>query len=263
MLCRSRQGRRSLRALGWPSSQVLPRVAVLGIICFNGGSQLLGHSPALGTFLLQWGASVSPGAGPLKGAHLSQQGLLLQQKAPAQPGLPFPSEDFKTFFYLCIFWLCWLFVAVHRLSVVVASGGYSLQWLIAVRGLESADSVAVVHGLNCFEVCGIFPDRGWKLHWKADSLPLSHQGSPLSRVSLLQGFSGPLTCVVLQEGDGSRSISKAFRDRRCLCSRRLLRGCTVRNVVQELWLREPAPDLDLLTRRVPRAPGPSSPLQPG
>ena len=154
MLCRSRQGRRSLRALGWPSSQVLPRVAVLGIICFNGGSQLLGHSPALGTFLLQWGASVSPGAGPLKGAHLSQQGLLLQQKAPAQPGLPFPSEDFKTFFYLCIFWLCWLFVAVHGLSVVVASGGYSLQWLIAVRGLESADSVAVVHGLNCFKASG-------------------------------------------------------------------------------------------------------------
>ena len=123
---RSRQVRRSLKALDWPSSQVLPRAAVLGLICFSRGSQVLRHSPALGTFQLQKGASVSPGAGPLKGAHLFQQGLPLQQRAPAQPGLPFPSKDFKKFFYLCIFRLCWVFVAVHRLSLVVASGGYSL-----------------------------------------------------------------------------------------------------------------------------------------
>ena len=35
--------------------------------------------------------------------------------------------------------------------------------------------------LSCYEVYGIFPDQGSKpslLHWKADSLPLSHQGSP-------------------------------------------------------------------------------------
>ena len=78
---------------------------------------------------------MSPGAGPLKGAHLSQQGLPLQQRAPAQPGLPFPSKDFKKIFNLCIFQLGWVFVAVHRLSPVVASGGYSLRWLIAVHGL--------------------------------------------------------------------------------------------------------------------------------
>ena len=36
------------------------------------------------------------------------------------------------FIYLFIFWLCWVFVAVRGLSLVVASGGYSF---IAVCGL--------------------------------------------------------------------------------------------------------------------------------
>ena len=40
----------------------------------------------------------------------------------------------------------------------------------------------MAHGLSCSETCGIFPD--WEsnlclLHWQADSLPLSHQESPL------------------------------------------------------------------------------------
>ena len=77
-------------------------------------------------------------------------------------------------------------------------------------GLWSMGSAVVVQELNCSEVCGIFPDWGRSPHWKAYSLPLSHQGSPLSRVSLLQGSSGPLTCVALQEGDSSHSLSKAF-----------------------------------------------------
>ena len=36
------------------------------------------------------------------------------------------------FFFNFYFWLCWVFVATHRLSLVVESGGYSL---IAVHGL--------------------------------------------------------------------------------------------------------------------------------
>ena len=28
--------------------------------------------------------------------------------------------------FLCMYWLCWVFVAAHWLSLVVASGGYSL-----------------------------------------------------------------------------------------------------------------------------------------
>ena len=37
------------------------------------------------------------------------------------------------------------------------------------------------HGLSCSAACGIFPHQGSNphlLHWQADSLPLSHQGSP-------------------------------------------------------------------------------------
>ena len=49
------------------------------------------------------------------------------------------------------------------------------------RALGHAGSVAVVHGLSCSAACGIFPDQGSNLcllHWQADSLLLSHQGSP-------------------------------------------------------------------------------------
>ena len=102
MLCRSHQVRWNLRALGWLAPRSFHERQSRGSSAST-RAQLPGHSPALGTFQLQWGASVSPGPGPLEGAHLSQQGLPLQQRAPAQPGSPFPSEDFKTFFYLCVF----------------------------------------------------------------------------------------------------------------------------------------------------------------
>ena len=51
----------------------------------------------------------------------------------------------------------------------------------AVR-LQSTGSVMLAHGLGCSEACGIFPDQGLHpclLHWLVDSLPLSHQGSPV------------------------------------------------------------------------------------
>ena len=56
---------------------------------------------------------------------------------------------FLNLFYLInlfiYFWLCWVFVAAHRLSLVVASGGYSLlwcmgfslQWLLLLQGTGS------------------------------------------------------------------------------------------------------------------------------
>ena len=59
----------------------------------------------------------------------------------------------------------------------------------AAPGLSSCSSWAlehrlnrtvVAHGLSCSEACGIFPDQGLNpcfLHWQADSLLLSHQGS--------------------------------------------------------------------------------------
>ena len=96
----------------------------------------------------------------------------------------------NTFFFF--FWLCWVFLAVLMgFSLVAVSRGYSLlvvhRHLIAVASLVAAPrlwstgSVVMARRLSCSATCGIFPDQGsylCLLHWQADSLPLSHQGSP-------------------------------------------------------------------------------------
>ena len=89
-------------------------------------------------------------------------------------------------------------------SLVVASGGYSVvavcRLLIAVAsscrtqalghagfsiyrfGVLEHSLVVVAHRLRCSAARGIFLDNGLNmclLHWQVDSLPLSHQGSPL------------------------------------------------------------------------------------
>ena len=97
---------------------------------------------------------------------------------------------FINFIYL--FMLCWVFISVRGLSLVVASGGHSSSrcaglslsrpLLLRSTGSRCADSVVVAHGLSCSVACGIFPDQGSNpcpLHWQADSQPLCHQGSPL------------------------------------------------------------------------------------
>ena len=89
------------------------------------------------------------------------------------------------------FWLCWVFVSVRGLSLVVASGGHSSSrcaglsllrpLLLRSTGSRRAGSVVVAHGPSCSAACGIFPDQGSNpcpLHWQADSQPLHHQGSP-------------------------------------------------------------------------------------
>ena len=86
-------------------------------------------------------------------------------------------------------------VAEHRLqgtqtSVAVACG---------LSSCASTGSVAVAHRPSCSVTRGIFPDQGSNqclLHWQADSLPLSHQGSPPQRflkiicVPVLLGLAG-------------------------------------------------------------------------
>ena len=98
------------------------------------------------------------------------------------------------FIYLFIyFWLCWVFISVRGLSLVVASGGHSSSrcaglslsrpLLLRSTGSRRAGSVVVAHGPSCSTACGIFPDHGSNpcpLHWQADSQPLRHQGSPLA-----------------------------------------------------------------------------------
>ena len=98
---------------------------------------------------------------------------------------------FKMFSDFIYFWLCWVFISVRGLSLVVASGGHSslqcaglsLSRLLLLRstGSRRAGSVVVAHGPSCSVACGIFPDQGSNpcpLHWQADSQPLRHQGSP-------------------------------------------------------------------------------------
>ena len=104
-------------------------------------------------------------------------------------------SSFNSFLiYLFIYLrLCWVFVSVRGLSLVVASGGHSLSRCAGLslsrpRSLRStgsrrAGSAIVAHGLSCSAACGIFPDQGSNpclLHWQADSQPLRRQGSPNS-----------------------------------------------------------------------------------
>ena len=74
-------------------------------------------------------------------------------------------------FYLFIYlWLCWVFVSVRGLSLVVASGGYSSSRCAGLSlsrplplqstGSRRAGSVVVAHGLSYSAACGIFPDQG-------------------------------------------------------------------------------------------------------
>ena len=96
------------------------------------------------------------------------------------------------FIYLFIyFWLCWIFVSVQGLSLVVASGGHSSSRCAGLSlsrplplqstGSRRTGSAVVAHGPSCSTACGILPDQGSNpcpLHWQADSQPLRHQGSP-------------------------------------------------------------------------------------
>ena len=105
------------------------------------------------------------------------------------------------FIYLFIYlWLCWVFVSVRGLSLVVASrrhsssrcAGLSLSRPLLLRstGSRRAGSVIVAHGSSCSAACGIFPDQGsnpYPLHWQADSQPLRHQGSPQICFNVLLG----------------------------------------------------------------------------
>ena len=99
------------------------------------------------------------------------------------------------YLFSCLFiylWLCWVFVSVQGLSLVVASGGHSSSrcvglslsrpLLLRSTGSRRAGSVVVAHGPSCSAVCGILPDQGSNpcpLHRQADSQPLRHQGSPV------------------------------------------------------------------------------------
>ena len=89
--------------------------------------------------------------------------------------------------FIYYFWLCWVFVAGSLWkgsSLAVASGDYSLtvlELLIAVASLVEEHRLSSCGArLSCPTACGIFSDQGSNLsllHWQADSLPLSYEGS--------------------------------------------------------------------------------------
>ena len=77
---------------------------------------------------------------------------------------------FFKFIYLFVYsWLCWVFVSVRGLSLVVASGGHSSSrcaglsllrpLLLRSTGSRRACSAVVAHGPSCPVACGIFPDQ--------------------------------------------------------------------------------------------------------
>ena len=131
------------------------------------------------------------------------QSLVGELRSRLPPDAPSPRKKksliwpfffFKFFLSICLFiylWLCWVFVSVRGLSLVVASGGHSSSRctglslsrppLLRSTGSRRAGSVIVAHGPSRSAACVIFPDQGSNpcpLHWQADSQPLRHQGSP-------------------------------------------------------------------------------------
>ena len=73
------------------------------------------------------------------------------------------------------------------------------------RAPEHSLSSCGVRGLSCSEACGIFlyqESNLCLLHWLRDSLPLSHQGSPLTSICKMDHQQGPTAqhvelCAVL------------------------------------------------------------------
>ena len=104
---------------------------------------------------------------------------------------------FNVFIYF-IFWPWWVFSDAGGLSLVVASGRYSLlecagfllQWLLLLQSMGSrvlglqqlwcVGSIVVAHGFGWSSACGIPPDQELNQcpqRCKEDSQPLDHQGS--------------------------------------------------------------------------------------
>ena len=93
-----------------------------------------------------------------------------------------PGKLLKIFIFYIFqnFWLPWVFVSAHGLSLAAVSGGYSLVatrvlltvvtshvaehtlWGTQARLLQCGDSTFVTHGLSCPSACGIFPDQGFE-----------------------------------------------------------------------------------------------------
>ena len=98
-------------------------------------------------------------------------------------------------FYLClylfIYWLRWVFIAVRGLSLVAASGGYSLWWNVGflpwwlpccgawalgaqLQQLQHAGSAVVAHGPQSVRV-SVVVAHGLQQLWHASSVVVAHR----------------------------------------------------------------------------------------
>ena len=139
--------------------------------------------------------------------------------------------SFRLGFMLFIhyFWLCYVLVTVHTSSLIVVSGVYSLAvghtgflwWWILLRSsgsracglqwLPHVGSVVVAHELSCPTARRFLPDQGSnlrRLHWRADSQPLEHQGGRLEfKLSwLIDSRLAPVQSYIHREGHSIGSL---------------------------------------------------------
>ena len=77
---------------------------------------------------------------------------------------------------------------------------------VTAPGLQSTSSVVVAHGPSCSTACGIYPNQGLNpclLHWHVDSLPQSHQRSPIFHIFISQK---PGCTLHLMPGESTASV---------------------------------------------------------
>ena len=138
---------------------------------------------------------------------------------------PWPSSLTISFFLIYIFiylfifyfWLHWVFAAAHRLSVVVASGGYSLLWCagFSLRWLLLLRSTDSRHAR--FRSCGAWAHQLWLVGSRAQAQQLWHTGLVVLR-HVGSSWTRAQTCVP------------------CI-GRRILNHCTTREVLVSLFLK--------------------------
>ena len=98
-------------------------------------------------------------------------------------GITVPSFFFFFFIYfiLIFFWLCWVFVAVRGLSLVVASGGHSS---LRCPGFTAVASLVVEHGLQACRLQELWP-AGSRAQvqqlWRTGPVAPRHVGSSWTR----------------------------------------------------------------------------------
>ena len=114
-------------------------------------------------------------------AQVSDQCLTVQGHQQVRAPKPMLQIHFGSFFSF-FFWLCWVFIAVLGLPLVVGEGstlccdarashwgGFSCcrAWALGHSGFSSFRTQ-----LSCSAACGIFPHQGSNLcllHWRVDS----------------------------------------------------------------------------------------------